>query len=57
MEGLSTRSISLNVVMEFVILLYLFEEDASWLVKVTAVSECASNSQSLLLERAVVWRC
>ena len=37
MEGLSSRSLILNEVMEFVILLYLFEEDASWLVKVTSV--------------------
>jgi len=37
MEGLSSRSLILNEIMEFVILLYLFEEDASWLVKVTSV--------------------
>jgi hypothetical protein len=37
MEGLSSRSLIMNEIMEFVILLYLFEEDASWLVKVTSV--------------------
>ena len=37
MEGLSSRALLLNEAMEFVILLYLFEEDASWLVKVTSV--------------------
>jgi hypothetical protein len=38
MEGLSSRTLILNQAMEAVILLYLFEEDASWLVKVTSVS-------------------
>jgi len=37
MEGLSSRSLILNQIMEFVILLYLFEEEASWLVKVTSI--------------------
>ena len=37
MEGLSSRSLILNQGMEFIILLYLFEEEASWLVKVTSV--------------------
>eukprot|EP00325_Prymnesiales_sp_UTEX-LB-985_P003634 CAMPEP_0174712754 /NCGR_PEP_ID=MMETSP1094-20130205/13649_1 /TAXON_ID=156173 /ORGANISM="Chrysochromulina brevifilum, Strain UTEX LB 985" /LENGTH=412 /DNA_ID=CAMNT_0015911853 /DNA_START=173 /DNA_END=1409 /DNA_ORIENTATION=+ len=36
MEGLSSRSLILNFIMEGIILLYLFEEDASWLVKVTS---------------------
>ena len=37
MEGLSSRSLVLNQGMELVIFLYLLEEDASWLVKVTSV--------------------
>ena len=37
MEGLSSRSLILNQGMEAIILLYLFEEDASWLVKVTSL--------------------
>jgi len=36
MEGLSSRTLILNQGMEFVIMLYLFEEDASWLVKITS---------------------
>ena len=35
MEGLSSRTLILNQIMEAVILAYLFEEDASWLVKIT----------------------
>ena len=37
MEGLSSRALILNQGMDVVILLYLFEEEASWLVKVTSV--------------------
>ena len=37
MEGLSSRTLVLNQGMEVVILLYLFEEDASWLVKVSSI--------------------
>mmetsp|Transcript_29584 Transcript_29584/g.76405 ORF Transcript_29584/g.76405 Transcript_29584/m.76405 type:complete len:417 (-) Transcript_29584:623-1873(-) len=37
MEGLSSRTLVLNQVMEAIILLYLFEEDASWLVKITSI--------------------
>ena len=37
MEGLSTRTLVLNQAMEVVILLYLREQDASWLVQITSV--------------------
>ena len=36
MEGLSTRSVLLNQLMEFIIMLYLIEEEASWLVRITS---------------------
>ena len=36
MEGLSTRAVLLNQLMEFVIMLYLIEEEASWLVRITS---------------------
>jgi hypothetical protein len=37
MEGLSTRTVLLNQLMEGVILLYLVNEDASWLVKISSL--------------------
>jgi len=37
MEGLSSRSLLLNEAMELVVLLYLIEEDSSWLIKMTSV--------------------
>ena len=37
MEGLSSRSLILNQIMELIVFLYLVEEDSSWLVKVTSV--------------------
>ena len=37
MEGLSARTLVMNQVMEVVILLYLVEQDASWLVKITSI--------------------
>jgi len=37
MEGLSSRTVLLNQVMETVILLYLINEDASWLVKISSL--------------------
>lgn len=41
MEGLSSRTLVMNQLMEGVILLYLFEEDASWLVKITSLLSLA----------------
>ena len=35
MEGLSSRSLLLNELMELIIFLYLLEEESSWLVKIT----------------------
>lgn len=37
MEGLSSRSLLLNELMELIIFLYLLEEESSWLVKITSV--------------------
>jgi hypothetical protein len=37
MEGLSSRTLIINEIMEMVIFLYLIEEDASWLIKVTSL--------------------
>merc|ERR1712060_718860 len=37
MEGLSARTLILNQLMEIVVLLYLIEEDSSWLIKITSV--------------------
>lgn len=37
MDGLSTRSVLANVAMEVVILVYLLDEGASWLVQVTSL--------------------
>jgi hypothetical protein len=37
MEGLSSRSLILNQVMEVIIFLYLLEQDSSWLIKVTSI--------------------
>ena len=45
MEGLSSRSLIVNEVMEFVILLYLFEEDASWLVRPRLASPCLASTR------------
>jgi len=37
MEGLSRRSLIVNEIMEFVVLLYLIEEESSWLIKITSI--------------------
>eukprot|EP00965_Chrysotila_dentata_P131853 4359368-Pleurochrysis_carterae.AAC.2 len=47
MEGLSSRSLLLNEAMEVIILLYLIEEDSSWLIKITSV--CTASCVSAVL--------
>ena len=49
MEGLSTRSLLLNEVMELVILLYLLEQESSWLVQIGAASRDALEQRPLRL--------
>ena len=51
MEGLSTRSLLLNEVMELVILLYLLEQESSWLVQIGAASRDALEQGALRLSR------
>ena len=53
MEGLSTRSLLLNEVMELVILLYLLEQESSWLVQIGSVLTLALGLFKIVKSRTV----
>ena len=53
MEGLSTRSLLLNEVMEPVILLYLLEQESSWLVQIGSVLTLALGLFKIVKSRTV----